>query len=217
MSQCLNPDCLAVNPVTHRFCQKCGQKLWLKDRYQALKLIGQGGFGKTFLAVDLDKPSQPRCVIKQFFPQGQENGSLGKAAELFKEEAKRLDDLGNHNQIPELLAYFIADDQRQYLVQEYVEGENLAQELQNQGVFNEGKIRALLADLLPVLDFIHSHQVIHRDIKPENIIRRQSDQKLVLVDFGAAKAVNPQNRSVTGTIIGSAEYVAPEQMSWQSS
>ena len=212
MSQCLNPDCLAVNPTTHRFCQKCGQKLSLKERYQALKLIGQGGFGKTFLAVDLDKPSQPHCVIKQFFPQGQENGALGKAAELFKEEAKRLDDLGNHNQIPELLAYFIADDQRQYLVQEYVEGENLAQELANQGVFNEAKIQALLADLLPVLDFIHSHQVIHRDIKPENIIRRQSDQKLVLVDFGAAKAVNPQNRSVTGTIIGSAEYVAPEQM-----
>jgi formylglycine-generating enzyme required for sulfatase activity len=212
MSQCLNPDCLAVNPTTHRFCQKCGQKLSLKERYQALKLIGQGGFGKTFLAVDLDKPSQPHCVIKQFFPQGQENGALGKAAELFKEEAKRLDDLGNHNQIPELLAYFIADDQRQYLVQEYVEGENLAQELANQGVFNEAKIRALLADLLPVLDFIHSHQVVHRDIKPENIIRRQSDQKLVLVDFGAAKAVNPQNRSVTGTIIGSAEYVAPEQM-----
>ncbi|QUS59673.1 protein kinase [Synechocystis sp. PCC 7339] len=212
MSQCLNPDCLAVNPVTHRFCQKCGQKLWLKDRYQALKLIGQGGFGKTFLAVDLDKPSQPRCVIKQFFPQGQGTGSLGKAAELFQEEAKRLDDLGNHGQIPELLAYFIADDQRQYLVQEYVEGENLAQELESKGVFNEEKIRALLMDLLPVLDFIHSHQVIHRDIKPENIIRRQSDQKLVLVDFGAAKAVEPGKRSVTGTIIGSAEYVAPEQM-----
>ncbi|MBJ7900160.1 MAG: protein kinase [Cyanobacteria bacterium RI_101] len=212
MSQCLNPDCLAVNPETHRFCQKCGQKLWLKERYQALKLIGQGGFGKTFLAVDLDKPSRPHCVIKQFFPQGQSSGSFGKAAELFQEEAKRLDELGRHNQIPELLAYFIAEDQRQYLVQEYVAGQNLAQELAAQGVFNEAKIRALLADLLPVLDFIHRNQVIHRDIKPENIIRRQADQKLVLVDFGAAKAVTPQNRSVTGTVIGSAEYVAPEQM-----
>ncbi|MBJ7900289.1 MAG: SUMF1/EgtB/PvdO family nonheme iron enzyme [Cyanobacteria bacterium RI_101] len=212
MSQCLNPDCLAVNPETHRFCQKCGQKLWLKERYRALKLIGQGGFGKTFLAVDLDKPSRPHCVIKQFFPQGQGTGSLGKAAELFQEEAKRLDELGRHNQIPELLAYFIAEDQRQYLVQEYVAGQNLAQELAAQGVFNEAKIRALLADLLPVLDFIHRNQVIHRDIKPENIIRRQGDQKLVLVDFGAAKAVTPQNRSVTGTVIGSAEYVAPEQM-----
>jgi formylglycine-generating enzyme required for sulfatase activity len=212
MNQCLNPDCLAVNLETHRFCQQCGQKLWLKDRYQALKLIGQGGFGKTFLAIDHDKPSKPQCVIKQFFPQGQGTGGLQKAAELFAEEAKRLDELGKHPQIPELLAYFIHEDQRQYLVQEYIAGQNLEQELKSQGNFNQAKIRALLLDLLPVLDFIHQRQVIHRDIKPENIIRRVQDNKLVLVDFGAAKAVTPVNRSVTGTMIGSAEYVAPEQM-----
>jgi serine/threonine protein kinase len=212
MNQCLNPDCLAVNLETHRFCQRCGQKLWLKDRYQALKLIGQGGFGKTFLAIDHDKPSKPQCVIKQFFPQSQGTGGLEKAAELFAEEAKRLDELGNHPQIPELLAYFIHEDQRQYLVQEYIAGQNLEQELKTQGNFNQDKIRALLLDLLPVLDFIHQRQVIHRDIKPENIIRRAQDNKLVLVDFGAAKVVTPVNRSVTGTMIGSAEYVAPEQM-----
>jgi serine/threonine protein kinase len=212
MNQCLNPDCLAVNLETHRFCQQCGQKLWLKDRYQALKLIGQGGFGKTFLAIDHDKPRKPSCVIKQFFPQGQGTSGLEKAAELFAEEAKRLDELGNHSQIPELLAYFIHEDQRQYLVQEYIAGQNLEQELKSQGNFNQDKIRALLLDLLPVLDFIHQRQVIHRDIKPENIIRRAQDNKLVLVDFGAAKAVTPVNRSVTGTMIGSAEYVAPEQM-----
>jgi formylglycine-generating enzyme required for sulfatase activity len=212
MNQCLNPDCLAVNLETHRFCQQCGQKLWLKDRYQALKLIGQGGFGKTFLAIDHDKPSKPQCVIKQFFPQGQGTGGLQKAAELFAEEAKRLDELGKHPQIPELLAYFIHEDQRQYLVQEYIAGQNLEQELKSQGNFNQDKIRALLLDLLPVLDFIHQRQVIHRDIKPENIIRRVQDNKLVLVDFGAAKAITPVNRSVTGTMIGSAEYVAPEQM-----
>jgi formylglycine-generating enzyme required for sulfatase activity len=109
------------------------------------------------------------------------------------------------------LAYFIHEDQRQYLVQEYIEGENLEQELKNQGVFNEAKIRALLADLLPVLGFIHQRGVIHRDIKPENIIRRKQDNKLVLVDFGAAKAITPANRSVTGTVIGSFDYMAPEQ------
>ena len=211
-SQCLNPDCLAVNPETNRFCQRCGQKLWLKDRYQALKLIGQGGFGKTFLAIDHDKPSKPRCVIKQFFPQGQGTEALEKAAVLFAEEAKRLDELGKHPQIPELLAYFIAADQRQYLVQEYIAGENLEQELKREGVFSQEKVRQLLLDLLPVLGFVHGQNVIHRDIKPENIIRRQSDHRLVLVDFGAAKAVTPVNRSVTGTVIGSAEYVAPEQM-----
>jgi formylglycine-generating enzyme required for sulfatase activity len=211
MNKCLNPDCLAVNLETHRFCQQCGQKLWLKDRYQALKLIGQGGFGKTFLAIDHDKPSKPQCVIKQFFPQGQGTGGFQKAAELFAEEAKRLDELGKHPQIPELLAYFIHEDQRQYLVQEYIAGQNLEQELKSQGNFNQDKIRALLLDLLPVLDFIHQRQVIHRDIKPENIIRRVQDNKLVLVDFGAAKAVTPVNCSITGTIIGSFDYMAPEQ------
>jgi serine/threonine protein kinase len=221
-TQCLNPDCLVVNAETHRFCQKCGQKLWLKDRYQALKLIGQGGFGKTFLAIDHDKPSKPRCVIKQFFPQSQGTGALQKAAELFAEEAKRLDELGKHPQIPELLAYFIHEDQRQYLVQEYIEGENLEQELKSLGVFNEAKIRALLMDLLPVLGFIHQRGVIHRDIKPENIIRRrvanssliQGGKKadLVLIDFGAAKQVTTTVVSSQGTTIGSFGYVPIEQM-----
>ena len=64
---------------------------------------------------------------------------------------------------------------------------------------------------MPVLDFIHSQGVVHRDIKPENIIRRNSDKKAVLVDFGASKVVTHLNRSVTGTVIGSAEYIAPEQ------
>ena len=211
MNQCLNPDCLAKNPENHRFCQKCGSSLLLRNRYQALKLIGQGGFGKTFLAIDHDKPKKPYCVIKQFFLQSQGTEETEKAAELFAQEAIRLDELGKHSQIPELLAYFTHDDQRQYLVQEYIAGQNLEQELKSQGNFNEAKIQQLLEDLLPVLDFIHQHQVIHRDIKPENIIRRERDNKLVIVDFGAAKAVTPLNRSVTGTSIGTEVYAAPEQ------
>ncbi|QHU99530.1 protein kinase domain-containing protein [Synechocystis sp. CACIAM 05] len=210
MSQCLNPNCLAVNLESHRFCQKCGKPLWLKDRYQALKLIGQGGFGKTFLAIDHDKPSKPRCVIKQFFPQIEEMGGLTKAEQLFAEEAKRLDELGHHDQIPSLLAYFTIENQ-QYLVQEYIEGENLEEELGRSGVFNQEKIIELLSDLLPVLDFIHAVPVIHRDIKPENIIRRAKDQKLVLVDFGAAKKIPKKGIFATGTIIGTDMYMAPEQ------
>jgi serine/threonine protein kinase len=212
MSQCLNPDCLAINLETYRFCQKCGQKLWLKDRYQALKLIGQGGFGKTFLAIDHDKPSKPYCVIKQFFPKLDDPNDREKATELFGQEAIRLDELGKHPQIPALLAYFVQENQDQYLIQEYIEGQNLQQELKNKGIFNQAEILKLLTDLLPILDFIHQCQVIHRDIKPENIIRREQYDKLVLVDFGAAKAVTPLNRSVTGTVIGSAEYMAPEQL-----
>jgi serine/threonine protein kinase len=129
-------------------------------------MIGQGGFGRTFLAVDEDKPSKPRCVIKQFFPQAQGTQNTQKAVELFEQEAVRLDSLGKHPQIPELLGYFIQDGQ-QYLVQEFVDGQNFAQVLEAEGAFSETQIRDLLNNLLPVVEFIHSRNVIHRDIKPE--------------------------------------------------
>ncbi|BAT56474.1 serine/threonine kinase [Nostoc sp. NIES-3756] len=212
MSYCLNPRCpKPENPHDVRFCLSCGSKLHLKERYRAVKPIGQGGFGRTFLAVDEDKPSKPRCVIKQFYPQAQGTNTVQKAVELFNQEAVQLDELGKHPQIPELLAYFTQDD-RQYLVQEFIDGLNLAQELAHQGAFSETQIRQLLHDLLPVLQFCHTRQVIHRDIKPENIILRSSDNKLVLVDFGASKSATGTALSHTGTSIGTPEYVAPEQM-----
>lgn len=212
MSYCLNPHCpKPENPHDVKFCRTCGSKLLLKERYRAIKPIGQGGFGKTFLAVDEDKPSKPRCVIKQFYPQSQGTNTLAKAVELFNQEAVQLDELGKHPQIPELLAYFTQED-RQYLVQEFIDGHNLAQELAHRGAFNETQIRQLLNDLLSVLQFCHARHVIHRDIKPENIILRESDSKLVLVDFGAAKSATGTALNKTGTSIGSPEYVAPEQM-----
>ncbi|BFM38542.1 hypothetical protein OLK001_04680 [Synechocystis sp. LKSZ1] len=136
---------------------------------------------------------------------------MAKAEALFAAEAQRLEELGHHDQIPALLAYFTVEG-RQYLVQEYIEGENLDEELKRLGTFDEAKIRQVLLDLLPVLDFIHQRQVIHRDIKPENIIRRALDQKLVLVDFGAAKQLSSANRARTGTVIGTVGYASPEQM-----
>ncbi len=210
MSLCLNPDCLQENAGDSTICTNCGSKLLLRERYRGVKIIGEGGFGRTFLAVDEDKPSQPPCVIKQFLPNSKGSDSLEKAAQLFKQEAVGLESLGSHKQIPELFAYFIQDN-RQYLVQEFIEGQNLLQELKDNGVFNEQQIFQLLVDILTVLQFIHQKQVIHRDIKPDNIIRRQEDEKLVLVDFGIAKFQNPANCSVTGTAIGTAGYVAPEQ------
>ncbi|MDB9336337.1 serine/threonine-protein kinase, partial [Nodularia spumigena] len=137
--------------------------------------------------------------------------SIEKASQLFSQEAERLEELGKHPQIPELMAYFTADN-RQYLVQEFVKGETLQAELDKNGVFSEKQIRELLIELLYILQFVHSQQVIHRDIKPENIIRRSADNKLFLVDFGAAKVVEKKQRTVTGTVIGSAEYCAPEQL-----
>jgi serine/threonine protein kinase len=216
MSYCLNPDCQKPqNFNSIKFCQSCGTKLILAERYRAIKLIGAGGFGRTLLAEDEYKPSKPRCVIKQFYPQGQNNA--GKAAELFQQEAVRLEKLGEHPQIPELFAHF-EQDNHQYIVQEYIDGQNLAQELVETGTFPEAEIRSLLDDLLPVLEFIHAGEVIHRDIKPENIIRRRTlpNQEgarggLVLVDFGAAKFATATALAKTGTTIGSAGYSAPEQ------
>jgi serine/threonine protein kinase len=211
MSFCLNPDCIQPrNSPQAKFCQSCGSILLLGDRYRTLKPIGAGGFGHTFLAVDEYKPSKPRCVVKQFRPEEQGTRNLQKAAALFVREAQRLEELGKHPQIPELLAYF-EQEGRQYLIQEFVDGSNLAQELAESGAFEEAQIRQLLKDLLPVLEFVHDRQVIHRDIKPENIIRRSSDSRFVLVDFGASKLATGTALAQTGTVIGSAGYVAPEQ------
>ncbi|WP_293146281.1 protein kinase [Microcoleus sp. bin48.metabat.b7b8b9.023] len=226
MSYCLNPACQnPQNADRTQFCLNCGTKLLLRERYRAIKPLGRGGFGRTFLAVDEDKPSKPRCAIKQFFPLSQGTSSAEKAAELFNREAVRLDELGKHPQIPELLAHF-QQERYQYLVQEFIEGENLQQELARSGPFSESQVLRLLKDLLPVLQFVHDRNVIHRDIKPPNIIRRRVSQtpiiytyptltgELVLVDFGAAKLV--EGLRETGTVIGSPEFVAPEQIRGQA-
>ncbi|MEO1559314.1 MAG: WD40 repeat domain-containing serine/threonine-protein kinase [Cyanobacteria bacterium J06632_19] len=210
MSYCLNPHCQKPqNPKDDKFCFSCGTALLLKERYRAIKPIGQGGFGRTFLAVDEDKPSKPPCVVKQLLPQAQGTNNTQKAAELFEQEALRLDNLGRHNQIPNLLDYF-TQEEYQYLVQEYIDGHNLLEILAEEGNFNETKIYDLLNSLLPVLEFIHQNEVIHRDVKPENIIRSR-EGKLFLVDFGAAKVVTGTAMLQTGTSIGTPEFVAPEQ------
>ncbi|TYQ29718.1 WG repeat-containing protein [Pseudanabaena sp. UWO310] len=210
MSYCLNPVCTQPQNSDVTFCQSCGAKLLLRERYRAVRQIGQGGFGKTFLAVDQDLPNKPACVIKQFSPQIQGASGLQKATELFEQEAVQLNILGKHPQIPELLAHF-EQDGRLYLVQEYVKGRNLAEELAQDGAFSEPKIRELLVGLLPVLQYIHDNQVIHRDIKPENIIRRD-DGMLFLVDFGAVKLMTGTALLGTGTVIGDPRYMSPEQL-----
>jgi len=210
ISQCLNPDCLYVNLEHTELCQKCNSQLLLMNRYRAIKVLGQGGFGRTFLAIDEFKPSKPRCVIKQFLPEVKSKKAIAKATELFEREASRLDELGQHEQIPSLLAFF-DQEERKYLIQEYIDGEDLLKILGDEGVFNQQQIEELLSDLLDVLNFVHDNNVIHRDIKPENIIRRKQDGKLVLVDFGAAKETMMSDTSQVGTIIGSISYIAPEQ------
>ena len=210
MSQCLNPDCLQQNPPKTIFCQRCGSKLVLQERYRGVRVIGEGGFGRTFLAVDEQRLDTP-CVIKQFLPQQSGSAALEKATELFKQEAVRLRDLGKHSHIPDLLAFF-PQEGRLYLIQEFIDGKNLLDELQQKGKFSESEVKQILVELLPILQFVHDNKVIHRDIKPENIIRSSQTGALFLIDFGVSKEVGGSVLTRVGTITGTLGYAPPEQM-----
>ncbi|MFZ1025629.1 MAG: protein kinase [Limnoraphis robusta] len=214
MKCCINPQCpKPQNPDNVIYCQACGAKIpdLLRGRFRIIKLLGQGGFGRTYLAEDNDKLKE-YCVVKQFVPSVQGTAALQKAIELFEREARQLQQLGRHDQIPTLSAYF-EDNNQLYLLQEYIEGENLSELLEQQGVWSEQQVKDLLLSLLPVIEFIHQKNVIHRDIKPENIIRRREDGQFVLLDFGVAKELSKTVLSTQiGTQIGSLGYAPIEQM-----
>ncbi|MEO0868085.1 MAG: serine/threonine-protein kinase [Cyanobacteria bacterium J06642_11] len=165
-----------------------GQRL--AHRYRIDKLMGQGGFGQVFLAQDEQLPGQPVCVVKQLNPQVGTDAAkvLDTAQRLFELEAKTLYRLGEHPQIPRLLAHFEEAGQR-YLVQEYIPGHSLAEEFAR-GPLSLDTAQRYLQQLLTVLAAVHHQQVIHRDIKPSNILCRQgASEQLVLIDFGAVKAL----------------------------
>ncbi len=224
MHCCLNPDCQNPhNPDGTKLCQNCGTPLvLLRTHYRPIQLLSnEGGFGRTYLAEDIDKLNE-RCVIKQLAPKTQGTAALRKATELFQQEARRLQQLGEHPQIPTLYAYF-EQDGHLYLVQQFIEGQTL--EKLQQGVWSESQVRDLLLQLLPVLQFIHERDIIHRDIKPQNIIRRpphpnqtplspqrrKGQSQFVLIDFGASKPLG-KTLSAKGTQIGTFGYAPFEQM-----
>lgn len=219
MSYCLKPTCSnPVNSSHAEICQSCGSKLLLLNRYRVIQALGQGGFGATFLAQDEDLPGSPYCVLKQLRPSATSPHVMQMARDLFKREAHTLGKVGNHPQVPRLLAYFEANNEF-YLVQEYISGSTLQQEVKRSGPFSEAGVKQFLSEVLPMLQYIHSQQVIHRDIKPANLIRRSQDRKLVLIDFGAVKdQVNPERMgaseqtALTQYAIGTPGYAPPEQM-----
>jgi len=209
ISQCLNPNCQQQNTSGTRVCIRCGTNLVLDNRYRLEKFIGEGGFGRTFKAIDEKKLNKP-CVVKQFLPQQIGSAALAKATELFQQEAEGLDQLGTHPQIPDLLAFF-EQEGRFYLIQQFIDGQDLLKELNQNGKFSESQIYHLLRELLPVLEFIHSYGIIHRDIKPDNIIRNNQGS-LVLIDFGVSKLLSGSILTRMGTIAGTPSYAPPEQM-----
>lgn len=211
-----------------RFCTSCGEPLPLAagqiidSRYRIIRQLGQGGFGRTYLAED-NQQSYQRYVLKEFAPQVQTPEELQKAKELFKREAKVLTAL-EHAQIPRCYDYLsIKTGNRDFffLVQEYIEGETyqklLKQRRQQCQAFSEAEITRLFKEVLPVLSYIHSRGVIHRDISPDNLMWRRRDELPVLIDFGGVKElplgiINNLGIPQSHTLLGKKYYSPDEQM-----
>jgi serine/threonine protein kinase len=191
-------------------------------RYQILRPLGQGGFGETCLVKDLHLPDEPKCVLKRLHPSSNNPQIWEIAQRLFYSESNILDKLSHHDRIPRLYARF-EENSEFYLVQEWIEGQTIAEELNLTPLKyagNESEVIHLLYDILEVLYFVHENKVIHRDIKPENLIRRQSDEKIVLIDFGSVKQINTQIQNLPGQLIktipiGTDGYMPVEQIQGQ--
>ena len=155
----------------------------LRNRYNILQVLGSGGFGDTYLAQDTDLPSHPKCVVKQLKPKDPNPQVLPIAKSLFEREAEYLYKLGNsHPQIPQLFAHF-EENGEFYLVEEFIDGYSLEEEVRVGQKLSEPATIVLLIEILEVLAFVHQQNVIHRDIKLANLMRRRSDRKIILIDF----------------------------------
>jgi serine/threonine protein kinase len=188
----------------------------LAGRYQVIEQLGEGGFAETYLALDTYLPDDYRCVVKKLKVPTSDDVRQYTAKRLFGQEAAALHQLGDHPQIPKLLAYF-QQGEESYLIEEYIEGHSLSQELQPGKRWETWSVLQLLQDLLSILTHVHHHHggYIHRDIKPSNIIRRRADQKLVLIDFGSVKAISEQNSDSAmdqTVIVGTIGYMPTEQL-----
>ncbi|MBD2664361.1 serine/threonine protein kinase with TPR repeats [Richelia sinica FACHB-800] len=187
----------------------------LTGRYQIISHLGGGGFGETYVAHDTQLPGAPPCVVKRLKPQANDPTTLETARRLFDTEAQVLYKLGNHDRIPQLLAYF-EENAEFYLVQEFIVGHDLSQELIPGKLLNEGEVISWLKEILEILDFVHQQQVIHRDVNPRNILRRKTDGRLILIDFGAVKQIATQAIASVGetkftVAIGTPGFIPSEQ------
>jgi serine/threonine protein kinase len=189
----------------------------LAGRYRVLQKLGEGSFAETFLSEDEHLPNAFQCVIKKLKTAVDDEARLAIAKRLFDEEARTLHQLGSHPNIPQLLAHF-EENNGFYLVEEYIAGTSLYQELAAGQQWSESYVTKLLKDILFALSFVHQKQVIHRDIKPSNIIRRESDGQIVLIDFGAVKQVANQTLDENShiaphtVIVGTPGYMPGEQL-----
>ena len=168
----------------------------LAGHYKVLKVLGEGGFGQTYIVEDIHLPGKPKCVLKHLKPTSTDLQVLEAARNLFCKEAETLQKLGSHDQIPRLLAYF-EENHEFYLVQEFIHGHSLSKELPPGKKWTETQVVQMLIEVLKVLQFVHSQGVIHRDIKPDNLIRNTLDHRLTLIDFGSIKQIHSQTTMLT--------------------
>lgn len=189
----------------------------LAGRYQIFKVLGRGGFGVTYLARNVYLPGQPLCVIKHLTPKFNNPALLTIAKWRFYVEARTLSQLGSHSQIPLLIDYFRKDGEM-YLVQEYIPGETIFQLVREGQCYDELAVKNFLLEMLKLLSHVHSHRLVHRDVKPQNIIHCQTDNRLVLIDFGAVsdrEGYQLSNNRLFSRAIGTPGYAPPEQISEQ--
>ncbi|MGD1913717.1 MAG: protein kinase [Rivularia sp. (in: cyanobacteria)] len=189
----------------------------LQERYQIVQTLGAGVFGQTYISVDIEHPNNPKCVVKQLKVTSLQPSFLQDLRLRFLTETRTLKRLGHHKQIPQLISCF-EENERFYLVQEFVEGHSLSAELpvneNPESFWSEKAVVDFLKDVLSILQFVHSQGVIHCDVKPENLIRRVRDGKLVLIDFGSIQPVDFGENEVLPiyTIpVTSLGYIPPEQ------
>lgn len=176
-----------------------------EDRYKILSSLGEGGFGATFLAEDLE--SNRKVVVK--IPH---IAQLGDPAvyERFRREVA-IGKLLNHSDVPEAIA--ISEGNPPYLVLRYAEGESLTKVLADKGRLSVDQVAKMVANLLDALQYCHDRGVYHRDIKPENLVLA-SDGHLKILDFGIALMEGSPRvtwRGFSG-LMGTPEYMAPEQI-----
>jgi serine/threonine protein kinase len=194
----------------------------LRNRYRIEHRLAAGGFGETYIAIDEDYPNKRRVVVKHLKPQSNDPILLETARRLFDTEGVTLANLGDKtDRIPTLYAYF-EEDREFYLVQEWIEGQTLAQELGTRKLSETETLR-IVREILAVLIEVHAKKIVHRDLKPDNIIRRsrvggaslQENRQLVLIDFGAVKAVRQTTLIATNVApsvgIGTEGYMPSEQ------
>jgi serine/threonine protein kinase len=235
-------------PAESKFCHLCGERLstansepvkavspieneieplqvgtCLRERYIIQRQLGQGGFGRTYVAEDTGR-FREKIVIKEFLPLMKNTAGLKKAEELFQREAAILYQI-EHPQIPRFWEIF-RQESRVFLVVDYIEGptykELLAQRMQQGNCFSETEILELFQSLLPVLSYLHRRGVIHRDISPDNIIFRTQDRLPVLIDMGGVKQVamevgaqleaEQQPKTISFTCLGKVGYSPEEQL-----